>query len=226
MSGLVKWLATANPRLKGEWPAPKTDGLPNPNDEREESDAVVCAAANAEIELSMADGQSTSTSTSTSRKRASTYQHYNSKQRAKMAQYADTHGLQDSSRHFSRELGRNVPYTTTQSVRNEYRRQLGASKHMDASRIVSLPHLRRGRPFLIPASIHIRVRRHLLAIRRVGGVVNRKIAIATAIGTVRALQPSLLTEHDYKGMGGVCDATHEFRETQRHKSSKEVTSRI
>ena len=44
MSGLVRCLATANPRESG--PAPKTDGLPNPNDEREESNAAVCAAAN------------------------------------------------------------------------------------------------------------------------------------------------------------------------------------
>ena len=62
MSGLVRWLATANPRLKVEWPAPTTDGLPNPNDKRGRAiDAAVCAAANAEIELSMADGQITST---------------------------------------------------------------------------------------------------------------------------------------------------------------------
>ena len=66
MSGLVRWLATSNPQLKVEWSAPKTDGLPNPN-EREESNAAVCAAANAEIELSMADGQITR-STSNSRK--------------------------------------------------------------------------------------------------------------------------------------------------------------
>ena len=77
MSGLVRWLATANPWLKKEWPAPKTDGLPSPNDEREESDAAVCAAANAEIELSMADGQSTSTSTRNFRQRASSYMYSN-----------------------------------------------------------------------------------------------------------------------------------------------------
>ena len=86
MSGLVRWLATANPRLKGEWPAPKTDGLPtgNPKDEREENDAALCAVANAEIELSIADGQNTSSTT------RECYQHYyNFERRAKMAQYAD-----------------------------------------------------------------------------------------------------------------------------------------
>ena len=45
-----------------------------------------CAAAKAEIELNMADGQSTNST----RKSASSYQHYNSERRAKMAQYADT----------------------------------------------------------------------------------------------------------------------------------------
>ena len=38
-------------------------------------------------------------------------------------------------------------------------------------------------------------RKHLLAIRNSGGKVNRKITIATALGTVRVLQPSLLPEH-------------------------------
>ena len=64
MSSLVRWLA----KLKGERPAPKTDGLPNPNGKRERRAKQLCPAANAEIELSMADGQSTSNS----RKRAST----------------------------------------------------------------------------------------------------------------------------------------------------------
>ena len=53
MSGLVRWLATANPRLKGEWPAQKTDGLTDPNDKREERCVLL------PLELSMADGQST-----------------------------------------------------------------------------------------------------------------------------------------------------------------------
>ena len=34
MSGLLKWLSTANPRLKGEHPRPTTFGLPDPNQRR------------------------------------------------------------------------------------------------------------------------------------------------------------------------------------------------
>ena len=122
------------------------------------------------------------------------YGHYScsGEERAKMARYADVHGLQAAAKHFSAKLGRNIPYTTIQSIRNEYRR-LGISKN--PSSIVSLPHHRQGRPFLLPADVDLRVRKHLLAIRREGGVVNRRITIATGVGMVKALQPSLLPAH-------------------------------
>ena len=49
MSELLKWLSTANPRLKGEDPRPTTFGLPDPNEETS-NNAGPCARANAEID--------------------------------------------------------------------------------------------------------------------------------------------------------------------------------
>ena len=49
MSGLLKWLSTANPRLKGEHPRPTTFGLPDPNEETS-NNAGPCASSNAEID--------------------------------------------------------------------------------------------------------------------------------------------------------------------------------
>ena len=94
---------------------------------------------------------------------------------------------------FSSDLGHNVPYTSIQSMLKEYSGRLKAVR--DPTKIISLPHTRRGRPLLLPADIDARVQKHLLAIRKSGGCVNQKIAIATALGTCRALQPSLLPEH-------------------------------
>lgn len=100
-------IATASARLKGAWPVLKTDRLPNPNDEREERERAVCAAANAEIQLSMAYGQSTTiVSLDNAHVAIGTT---TPRQRAKMAQYANMHGLQGASRHRPRELGHDVP---------------------------------------------------------------------------------------------------------------------
>ena len=49
MCGLLKWLSTANPLLKGEHPRPTTFGLPDPNEETS-NNAGPCASANAEID--------------------------------------------------------------------------------------------------------------------------------------------------------------------------------
>ena len=49
MSGLLKWLSTANPRLKGEYPWPTTFGLTDPNEETS-NNAGPCASANAMID--------------------------------------------------------------------------------------------------------------------------------------------------------------------------------
>ena len=47
-------------------------------------------------------------------------------ERAKMARYADVHGLQAAAKHFSAKLGRNIPYTTIQSKKKSRRQNLGS----------------------------------------------------------------------------------------------------
>ena len=65
------------------------------------------ASANAEIDASMCE-----TAANKSKRIRLQYQQYDSELRASIARYADLHGLQAASRHFSSKLGHNVPYTT------------------------------------------------------------------------------------------------------------------
>ena len=175
MSSLLNWLSKANPALCGAYKEPKYPFLSNPNEETTDKNAAACAAASEEIVKIVKVGEG-------SRKRRGQYKAYDHEQRAKMAKYASQHGLMAASRYFSSGFGHNVPYTSIQSMLKEYRGRLKAVR--DPTKIISLPHTHRGRPVLLPADIDARVQKHLLAIRKSGGGVNRRIAIVGAGGMV------------------------------------------
>ena len=99
MSGLLKWLSTANPRLKGEHPRPTTFGLPDPNEETS-NNAGPCASANAEIDKAWSEIDDKRGS----RKRRGEYGHYSGEERAKMARYADVHGLQAAEKNLGDKI--------------------------------------------------------------------------------------------------------------------------
>ena len=75
------------------------------------------------------------------------------------------------------------------------------AKVVDPTKISALPHCLRGRPLMLCKELYGMVRRHLLAIRSSGGIVNRRITLAKALGIVRARKPSLLVEN-----GGGCSS--------------------
>ena len=126
--------------------------------------------------------------------RHGSYGFYSEILRAKIAKYANEHGLSAASRHFSKELDRRVPITTVETFRNTYRKEIAACKR-DPADVTILPKKRSDRPFLVPSEIDFRVRRHLTALRDAGGVVNHRITICAGVGVVRALKPSLLPEN-------------------------------
>eukprot|EP00117_Sycon_ciliatum_P020085 scpid79137/ scgid18001/ len=68
------------------------------------------------------------------------------------------------------------------------------SSRIGPESVTSLPNQPGGRPLLLPTDIDIRVKRHLYAIRDAGGIVNRRVAIGTGIGCIRAMRPALLQE--------------------------------
>ena len=192
MSTLWSWLKKSNPSLGGEYPKPKSPFLPDPNLEKTSADRVTCASANAEIEGSTKSPACSSPAET--RNRRGSYGFYSEILRAKIAKYANEHGLSAASRHFSKELDRRVPITTVETFRNTYRKEIAVCKR-DPADVTILPKKRSGRPFLVPSEIDFRVRRHLTALRDAGGVVNRRITICTGVGVLRALKPSLLPEN-------------------------------
>lgn len=60
----------------------------------------------------------------------------------------------------------------------------------------SLRHKQRGRPLLLGKEFDGAVCRHLKTIRAAGGVVSRSITKATAVGILKACQPSHLSVHN------------------------------
>jgi hypothetical protein len=190
---LLQWLKKPSQadgsNTSRQFSKPRTLGLPDPNKEKTKDDAAICAAANAAIEK---DLQSTADSKLKRGKRGC-YHRYDDKTRANMAKYANEHGLKAASVHFSGLLGHNVSYTTIQSIQKHFKRQLTTIP--DPCGIECLPPAKRGRPLLLGEELDAQVCRHLTAIRKAGGIVNRRITISTALGIIRARKPSLLIEN-------------------------------
>ena len=110
-----------------------------------------------------------------------------------MAKYACLHRLSKASETFSKEFGRKVTYTTIQSMVTQYKHRL--EKVADPCSISSLEQQPRGRSTLLPTDLDQTVCQHLRGIRAAGGVISRRITIATANGIVSAQKPPLLREN-------------------------------
>ena len=65
----------------------------------------------------------------------------------------------------------------------------------DPALVESLPSQPRGRPLLLTDEIDAEVLHYVQAVRLAGGIVNRKIVVASALGITKALRPLLLKEH-------------------------------
>ena len=188
---MIKWLGTlpVNAHLKGQFPKPSTLGLPDPNQEKNPADAGICFAANNAID----DAVRADAAQPKSKKKRGPYHRYDADLRARMAKFANMHGLTRASKHFTAELGHEVTYTTIQSIQRQFKMKL--QKVADPAKIRTLPHLPRGRPLLLGPQLDALVCKHLRAVRSCGGIVNRRITLATGVGVVRAKSPSLLAEN-------------------------------
>ena len=183
---MYKWLAKANPHLEGRYEKPKLPGLPDPNSETSDCAARSFERANEAVTAELMQGGESA------RKKRGKYHEYDAESRAKMAKYACDNGVVKAARHFSEALGHPVNKSTIQSIQKKYKRTL---QQVHASeKVLTLPKEPRGRPLLLPSDIDKVVQEHLRAMRASGGPVNRKIAIASALGITRALAPSLLLD--------------------------------
>ena len=102
---ILSWLSKA----KRTYQEPKLPGLRDPNECSSPADAKQCESANEEISTCVRE------KSKETRKRGP-YTRYTPEQRLEMARYAALHGVTAASRHFSKEYGKNVRYTTIQSL--------------------------------------------------------------------------------------------------------------
>ena len=134
-------------------------------------------------------------------KRRGEYRKYDEELRAKIGRYANVHGLTATARHFSKVLDHPVSHTTVSSIKKNFDKTRKSQADLDPESIRTLPHNQRGRPLLLGSDVDSATIRHLKATRAAGGIVNTRIAIATAMGIAKAMKPSLLKEN-----GGFLDA--------------------
>ena len=177
-----------NSELIGRYYKPSTPGLPDPNEELHDVSARACSSANDEIDslLQLASKRGRLSS-------RSGYHHCDNAMRARIATCPEEVGMTAASVKFSKELGHNVPLSTFQSIRAQYKKRLMIVK--DSALVTKLPTEQRGRPLLLGQLVNARVARHVRAIRDGGGVINRRIVMATAVGILKAEHPSLLKQH-------------------------------
>lgn len=131
------------------------------------------------------------------------YNDYSPEIRAAIGKYAAENGPTRASRHFTKQLGKNVPESTARRLKKEYTVKLSKlptpSNEDDSSRaqftVTSLPKQPQGRPLLLGELLDKSVQSYIESLRKVGGVVNTAIVRGAAHGIVSVRHPSLLTEH-------------------------------
>ena len=159
---------------------PKEDMLlPKPT-----SSEVACA--NAAVMKAM------DSSSSSSSKRGS-YKVYTKEVRANIGHYAVLHGNKAAVLKFSKECGHNVPESTVRGMKTAFLKEM--KKTNDPSTIRELPHKPKGRPLKLGDSYDMKVQNYIRNLRLAGGIVNRSIVVAAAMGILEHLDPSCLQKH-------------------------------
>ena len=192
-SSLFRWLGHSK-----SYPASRTPNLPDPNAQLTENNKRSFHAANTAVDDAVL-------SSPPPRKRRGSYHVYDSQTRAKIAKAVEEHGLSKACALLSKELGHSITVSTVQSIQNHYRRRLKEDGG-DPDNVATVPTLHRGRLLLQGHDVDEQVLKYVEALRDVGGVVNRKIVTAAALGIVQLVHPSLLRENGFSleivGKGG------------------------
>ena len=110
---LLKWLGKANPGLVGQYPKPKTPGLPDPNREETDAEAQLVTSANAAVEETRELGDANG------KRKRGPYHSYDGNLRLKMARSIDNVGLAETAGKFTVELGHDVSMNTLKSIQKK-----------------------------------------------------------------------------------------------------------
>jgi hypothetical protein len=171
---LLNYFKTTSSSSRRKYPPPPA-GLPDPNTAATEMEAEACAAANAAI---VKDGR-------TSQKKRGSYNDFSEEDRLKIAKKAQEIGPAKASQHFSAIYGRPVNKLSVRWIRDKYRNKLKTRLVTgDATPMNKLEKEKRGMPTMLPTEIDGAVKNHLQRIRDGGGIVNRRIFMATGKGVL------------------------------------------
>ena len=120
---------------------------------------------------------------------------YSPKERAEIGRYAKLHGVAAAARYFSRQRGHTINESTIRSIANSYKVELSRKRAGEGEGDVELlPVKKRGRSLLIGEDIDAKVQAYIKRVRKGGGVVTARIAIAVAKGLLQSFNRSLLAE--------------------------------
>ena len=119
-------------------------------------------------------------------------------QKATIGKYAAENGIVSAIRHFKGEFpGDSLKESTIRGWKKAYilelemRRRTGKGDRT----VKELPQKKMGRPLMLGEDLDKQVQAYLLELGKVGGVVNRQIAIASAKGIVRKKDSRMLAEN-------------------------------
>lgn len=181
---VLNWLRKANPNLGKSFPSP-APGLPDPNTKSTLEEAEECSVVNSFIEnqceVLTPEGVSPS---SRKHKRTADNHRYEDEERLEIAKYANTHGSSAAAKKFS-SPSRKIDESTVRNWRTKFRKVL--SQESATPQDITLKQMElspRGAPPLLGRRLDQKVQAHVRSIRAAGGVINRKILIATATGIV------------------------------------------
>ncbi len=177
---MLSWLQTAPKR-----PRPTHPALPDPNDEPTEGAAAATEAANLTIQEDVLEPAA--------KKQRRAYNIHPPEFRAKVARYALHHGNSVTARHFTTK-DKKLGESTVRRWVKELKQRM-ADDSVDYQDVKVLQPAPRGRPTLLPKQVDTMVQDHIRKLRLAGGIVNRKIAIATAKGLVHHHNRTLLQEN-------------------------------
>ena len=123
------------------------------------------------------------------------YNDYTPELRAKIGKYAAECGPTRASRHFTKELGKDVPESTARRLKKAYvEKHKILTKRSDKNpQVTVLPKQSQRRPLLVGQQLDKSIQTESL--RKAGGVVNTAIVVSAAYGIISVREPSLLREH-------------------------------
>ena len=159
--------------VRRKFPPPPA-GLPDPNASSSEMEAELCASANAAIVEE------------NGKKKRGDYNIFTEEDRLKIARFAQDNGPAKASRHFTAIYGRPVNESSVRWIRDKYRDKLKTRiSQRDTAPMTKLEKERRGCPTMLPTDVDDAVKKHLQRIRDGGGIINRRIVVATGRGVLQ-----------------------------------------